>query len=186
MSNMGSYARSGQGSAGVSKSVKARGGSAVEKSSKPEWRSDDEKAMAASSASTMMSEPETTTRQESLSVVERARHGDVSVDKMVVKPTAQPSVPSNIPGAGPQGVPPAEADQMGAFARRGNADMTQTAVNAQTGLATIGPKVASSVARMGGQVRLAPGQIRAWAHPADPAPQASSQVAPVPPAPPVY
>jgi hypothetical protein len=95
----------------------------------------------------------------------RARTGDV--EKQIV-PTPQPRVPSNIPGAGVQGVPPAEADELGAFARRGNVEMQPRIVSAQTGLATHGPAVMSSLARMGGQVKLAPGQFGAWAHPRDP------------------
>jgi hypothetical protein len=73
------------------------------------------------------------------------------------------------------GVPPAEADQMGTFARSGNAAMIPTVVAAQTGLTQFGPAVVSSVARTGGQVRLAPGQFKAWANPQDPTPKASSQ-----------
>lgn len=94
-----------------------------------------------------------------------AREGTISKQ---FEPEKQPRVPSNIPGAGPQGVPPATVDQMGAFARSGNVALIPTIVNAQTGLATHGPALASSLARMGGQVRLAPGQFRAWAHPQDP------------------
>lgn len=167
--SLAGHARSGQGGSNVSKSEVARG--LVEKGKKPPFTSDEE-----------TSTEESTTA--SKSAVERARTGDIS--KMVVKPAPQPSVASNIPGAGPQGVPPAEADGMGAFARNGNANMIPTAVAAQTGLATLGPKVVGSVARMGGQVKLAPGQIRAWAHPTDMTPTASDQVAPVAPAPKVY
>ena len=104
---------------------------------------------------------------------DRARSGDVQ--KMVVTPVPQPAVPSNIPGAAAQGVPPAEADQMSVFARSGNAALIPTVVAAQMGLTQYGPVVVSSVARSGGQVRLAPGQFRAWANPKDPTPQASSQ-----------
>jgi len=104
---------------------------------------------------------------------DRARSGDVQ--KMVVTPVGQPAVPSNIPGAAAQGVPPAEADQMGVFARSGNAALIPTVVAAQTGLTQYGPAVVGSIARTGGQVRLAPGQFRAWANPKDPTPQASSQ-----------
>jgi len=115
-----------------------------------------------------------------------AREGTVQ-KQIPVSP--QPRVPSNIPGAGPQGVPPAEQDEMGAFARRGNADMIPTVVAAQTGLASHGPKVVSSVARMGGHVRLAPGQFRAWANPRDAVALAgtpSNQASSPPPATPVY
>ena len=126
-----------------------------------------------------------------MSKSQRAREGDVNKQ---FTPTGQPRVPSNIPGSGPQGVPPAERDQMAAFARTGNADMIPKVVAAQTGEATHGPALAASLARMGGQVRLAPGQFRAWAHPQDPAPTASDQVTSnpkkpgslPPPAPPVY
>jgi hypothetical protein len=119
-----------------------------------------------------------------------ARSGQVSkqAEGALFEPSPQPRVASDIPGAGPQGVPPAERDELGAFARRGNADMIPQAVAMQTGLASHGPAVAASVARMGGQVRLAPGQFGAWAHPLDPAPKATSDQAPFnpPPAKPVY
>jgi len=132
--------------------------------------------------------------QGKVSKASRARQGDISKQ---FEPSGQPSVSSNIPGAGPQGVPPATVDQMGAFARRGNMEMIPQVVNAQTGLATHGPAIVSSLARMGGQVRLAPGQFRAWAHPMDPSDayaKPSSQVTSQPgkpgslppPAPPVY
>jgi hypothetical protein len=111
--------------------------------------------------------------------------------------TGQPRVSSDIPGSGPQGVPPAEADEMAAFARRGNVEMIPSVVSAQTGLSSHGPALVSSLARMGGQVKLAPGQFRAWAHPVDPVStygQVSEQVSSQPgkpgslppPAPPVY
>lgn len=104
-----------------------------------------------------------------------ARSGNISKQ---VTPSTQPSVPSNIPGAGPQGVPPAESDKMGEFARIGNDALRPTVVSAQTGLAAYGPAVAASVARTGGQVRLAPGQFGAWANPKDAAPKASAQPLP--------
>lgn len=103
--------------------------------------------------------------QGKISKASRAREGDITKQLDAVSP--QPKVPSNIPGSGVQGVPPASADKMGEFARTGNATMIPKIVNAQTGLASQGPAIASSVARMGGQVRLAPGQFRAWAHPRD-------------------
>jgi hypothetical protein len=84
---------------------------------------------------------------------------------MVVKPAAQPSVPSNIPGAAAQGVPPAEADRMGEFSRGGNYGLINTVLAAQTGMTAYGPAVVSSVARSGGQIGVAPGQFGAWAHP---------------------
>jgi hypothetical protein len=90
--------------------------------------------------------------------------------------SAQPSVPSNIPGAGNQGVPPASADHLGEFSRKGNSEMQPTIVSAALGQATYGPKVVGSVAREGGQIKLAPGQFRAWSHPIDPTPKASTQV----------
>jgi hypothetical protein len=127
--------------------------------------------------------------QGKISKASRAREGDIT--KAVTeldKPSPQPKVPSNIPGSGPQGVPPASADKMGEFARTGNATMIPKIVNAQTGLASQGPAIASSVARMGGQVRLAPGQFRAWAHPRDAKQLAkpSDQTKSPPPAKPVY
>jgi hypothetical protein len=94
----------------------------------------------------------------------RAREGDITKQ---FEPDKQPRVPSNIPGSGPQGVPPATADKMAEFARTGNMNLIPTIVNVQTGLATHGPAIVSSLARMGGQVRLAPGQFRVWAHPQD-------------------
>jgi len=126
-----------------------------------------------------------------VSKAQRAREGDVQKQ---YTPTGQPKVPSNIPGSGPQGVPPASRDKMGEFARTGNVQLIPRVVAAQTGLGTQGPKVVSSLARMGGQVRLAPGQFGVWAHPQDPTPKASDQVTSdskkpgslPPPAPPVY
>jgi len=105
-----------------------------------------------------------------------ARSGNIQ--KTVTPPAPQPSVSSNIPGSGPQGVPPATADKMGELARTGNANLRPTVVAAQTGLATYGPADRSSLARMGGQVRVAPGQFGAWAHPKDPTPKTSTQVLP--------
>jgi len=119
--------------------------------------------------------PEETTPGESptpetKSLAAHARSGIVLKQvspKLDMKPD-QPRVASDIPGAGPQGVPPAEADELAAFARRGNLDMKPQAVSAQTGLSSHGPAVRASLARMGGQVRLAPGQFGVWAHPMDP------------------
>lgn len=88
-----------------------------------------------------------------------------TIRKMVTEPSDQPSVPSNIPGAGPQGVPPVEAGDEAAFTREGNVEMRQTAVEVARGMTQYGPAVASSVARTGGQVNLSPGQIGAWANP---------------------
>jgi|GEM_PF-3501384 len=127
--------------------------------------------------------------QGKISKASRAREGDIT--KTVTdldKPSPQPKVPSNIPGSGVQGVPPASADKMGEFARTGNANLIPTIVNAQTGLATHGPAIVSSVARMGGQVKLAPGQFRAWAHPRDAKAltKPSDQTNSPPPAKPVY
>jgi hypothetical protein len=179
MSGLAGHARSGQGSGNVSKAQKARG---IEKAhgGKP-WENGEE-----AEAETPMTDESAPVTEvtEAKALADVARSGNV--DKMVMPPTGQPSVPSNIPGAGPQGVPPAEADEMGAFARRGNADLIPTVVNAQTGLASHGPKVAASVARMGGQVRLAPGQFGAWANPQDPSPKSSDQAASPAPAPRVY
>ena len=106
----------------------------------------------------------------------RARGGDI---RKQYSPTPQPAVPSNIPGAGPAGVPPAVQDRMGEFARSGNPEMRPTVTAAQMGLVQYGPAAVSSIARTGGQVRLAPGQFRAWANPKDPTPQESQQ--PLPP-----
>jgi len=127
-----------------------------------------------------------------VSKAQRAREGDVQ--KQLPATESQPRVPSNIPGSGPQGVPPASRDKMALFARTGNAQLIPRAVAAQTGLGTQGPKIVSSLARMGGQVNLAPGQFGVWAHPQDPTPKASDQVTSdskkpgslPPPAPPVY
>ena len=177
MSGHAGYARSGQGGGNVSKAQKARGVQKAE-GGKP-WESGE-----GTDETTPMS-GESAPVSEAKSLADVARSGNV-VDKMVTPPTGQPSLPSNIPGAGPQGVPPAEADELSAFARRGNADMIPTVVNAQTGLATHGPAVRASLARMGGQVRLAPGQIGAWAHPQDPSPKSSDQAASPAPAPRVY
>lgn len=180
MSGMGSYARSGQGSGNVSKSNKARGIQKAHEGGKP-WENGEESE---AETTPMTDESAPVTAPEAKSLADLARSGNV--DKMVTPPSGQPSVPSNIPGAGPQGVPPAEADELGAFARRGNADMIPTVVSAQTGLATHGPAVRASLARMGGQVRLAPGQFGAWAHPQDPSPKSSDQAASPAPAPRVY
>lgn len=191
MSGLAGYARGGQGG-GVSKSQKAREGT-VQKAGKPfpgaktpfgGDSGDSSGSEDDSSPKTPMTEEATATPAKSMA--EHARSGNVVTEKMVVAPEAQPSVPSNIPGAGAQGVPPAEADELGAFARRGNADMIPTVVNAQTGLATHGPAVVASLARMGGQVQLAPGQFGVWAHPRDPAPKAGGQYGTPAPAPAVY
>jgi hypothetical protein len=88
-----------------------------------------------------------------------------TVEKMLAKPAKQPSVPSNIPGAGPAGVPPAERDHMGDFSRKGNAQLIPTVISVMRGQEAYGPPVASSVARTGGQVRVSPGQFGAWARP---------------------
>jgi hypothetical protein len=156
---LGNYARSGQGSANVSKSKKAREGT-IEKGGKPfpgaatpfGANSDDEGTPA----------EETATEMKSLGSY--ARTGMV----LKVAPMNQPRVASNIPSSDTQGVPDATRDQMGAFARRGNLDNKPKVVAAQTGLGTQGPAVRSSLARMGGQIGLAPGQFGVWAHPQDP------------------
>jgi len=95
----------------------------------------------------------------------KAAHARGEINKMVVKPEQQPAVPSNIPGAASQGVPPAEADRMGEFSRQGNYSMIRTVIAAQTGQTAYGPPVVSSIARSGGQVRVAPGQFGVWARP---------------------
>lgn len=90
-----------------------------------------------------------------------------TIEKMVVKPASQPSVSSNIPGAGPAGVPPADKADMGDMAREGKNIDQKTVVAAQRGQIAYGPKVVASVARTGGQVRVAPGQFGVWAQPMD-------------------
>jgi len=97
--------------------------------------------------------------------VSKAAQARGEVTKMVVKPEGQPAVPSNIPGSGPAGVPPAEADKMGEFARQGNYSLVNTAIAAERGQTAYGPPVAGSVARSGGQIGVAPGQFGAWARP---------------------
>lgn len=77
-------------------------------------------------------------------------------------------------GKAGSGVRPATAG-MGKFARSGNEEMRSKAVAVQTGLASIGPTSVGPIARVGGQVRLAPGQIKAWAHPKDPTPKPTTQ-----------
>ena len=107
-----------------------------------------------------------------------ARTGNVSKGGEVFGTSSQPSVPSNIPNSDSQGVPDASRDQMAALARSGNEAMMSTVVSTTLGEAAYGPKVASSVARTGGQVRLAPNQARNWAAPRDAAPKTSTQVLP--------
>ena len=127
--------------------------------------------------------------QGNISKASRAREGDIAKALTELdKPSPQPKVPSNIPGSGVQGVPPASADKMGEFARTGNVNLIPKVVSAQTGLSSHGPKIASSVARMGGQVNLSPGQIGVWANPKDAKnlAQASDQTKSPPPAKPVY
>ena len=156
---LSNYARSGQGSANVSKSEKARKGTI-------------EKGKAFPGAATPFgggdgddeATPVEETATESKSLGSYARTGMV----LKVAPMNQPRVASNIPSSDTQGVPDATRDQMGAFARRGNLDAKPKVVAAQTGLGTQGPAVRSSLARMGGQIGLAPGQFGVWAHPQDP------------------
>ena len=88
-----------------------------------------------------------------------------TIEKMVVKPASQPSVSSNIPGSGPQGVPSADKADMGELSRSGKNIDPKTVVAAQRGQIAYGPAVVSSVARTGGQVRVAPGQFGVWARP---------------------
>ncbi|HUU60682.1 MAG TPA: hypothetical protein VMZ50_14170 [Phycisphaerae bacterium] len=141
-----SYARSGQAGGGnISKARKARG--------------DVEKGKPFEGAATPFGgeggdEDDVTTPGEpvtkSSAAVLRARGGDLDVEKAG-------GVPDAIGGP-----------SMGAFARGGNAGQQNRAVSVQTGLGSIGPSVAAAVARGGGQVQLAPGQIGVWAHPKDP------------------
>lgn len=177
---LANHARSGQGGGNVSKSDKARGiekGKPFPGAATPIGSSSDSETPNESS-----SDSETTTKK---SMAEHARSGNVIAKQF--ETMKQPSVESNIPGAGPQGVPPAEADEMGAFARQGNANAIPKVVAAQTGEGTVGPAVASSLARMGGQIGLSPGQIGVWAHPKEGVPAAPSTQANNPaPAPRVY
>lgn len=155
---LGNYARTGQDSANVSKSKKARKGTI-------------EKGKAFPGAATPFgadSDDEATPAEET--ATEMKTLGSYARTGMVLKvaPMNQPRVASNIPSSDTQGVPDATRDQMGSFARRGNLDAKPKVVAAQTGLGTQGPAVRSSLARMGGQIGLAPGQFGVWAHPLDP------------------
>jgi hypothetical protein len=158
---LGKYARSGQGSANVSKSKKAREGT-IEKGGKP-FPGAATPFGAKDDGDNDEATPAEETEMKSLG--DYARSGNVVLK---VAPMNQPRVASNIPGSDSQGVPAATRDEMGAFARRGNLDNKPKVVAAQTGLGTQGPAVASSLARMGGQIGLAPGQFGVWAHPTDP------------------
>jgi len=62
------------------------------------------------------------------------------------------------------GVPDANG-KMGTFAMSGNENMTSKVVSVMRGQTGTGPKNAAGVARGGGQIGLAPGQIGAWAQP---------------------
>jgi len=97
--------------------------------------------------------------------VGRARNGDANITKAVFGVDPQPSVPANgIPAADSQGVPSAETGpSMAAFTREGNQELVPTIIASARGQKTYGPKTVSSVARTGGQVRVAPGQFGAWA-----------------------
>jgi len=97
--------------------------------------------------------------------VSKARKARGEISKMVTKPADQPPVDSNIPNAGPAGVPPAEADKMADLARQGNNADARKVIAVERGETAYGPKVVSSVARSGGQVGVAPGQFGAWARP---------------------
>lgn len=198
MSGLAGYARGGQGHGNVSKSKKARSGNiekakkggadpkgapfdADEVLETPDGGKIDRgpnpqmgKALAPPAGAEggvtpFGHEPSETTPSESptpeKSLAARARSGIVLKQ---VAPDQQPNVSSNIPGSDSQGVPAATRDELGALARRGNLDLTPQVVGAQTGLGTHGPAVRSSLARMGGQVGLAPGQFGVWAHPKDP------------------
>jgi hypothetical protein len=88
-----------------------------------------------------------------------------TIEKMIVKPAAQPSVSSNIPGAASQGVPSADTADMGDMSRAGGNIEPSKVVAAQRGEVAYGPAVVASVARTGGQVRVAPGQFGVWAKP---------------------
>lgn len=62
------------------------------------------------------------------------------------------------------GVPDADA-KMGTFALSGNENMTSKVVSVMRGQTGTGPATVGGVARGGGQIGLAPGQIGAWANP---------------------
>lgn len=148
------YARSGQAGGNVSKARKARGEAAVEKVNTNEDKPFEDAATpfgGAGDEGDVTTPGETATPMtKSSEAVLRARGGDVAVEKAG-------GVPDAIGGP-----------SMGAFARGGNAGQQKTAVSVQTGLGSIGPSVAAAVARGGGQVQLAPGQIGVWAQPKDP------------------
>jgi hypothetical protein len=157
MSGLAGYARGGQGSGNVSKAQKARG--TVEKAGKPFPEAATPFGEEGEEGATTPNEPTT----KSLAV-----HARAGIVLKQIAPDKQPSVPSNIPGSDSQGVPGAERDEMGALARSGNVDQAPKVVAAQTGLGSHGPAIRSSLARMGGQIGLSPGQFGAWAHPMDP------------------
>jgi hypothetical protein len=182
---LANHARSGQGGGNISKSDKARGiekGKPFPGAATPIGSDESSDSEASETPMESSSDSETTTKK---SMAEHARSGNVIAKQF--ETVKQPSVASNIPGSGPQGVPPADADEMGAFARQGNANAIPKVVAAQVGEGTVGPAVASSLARMGGQVGLSPGQIGVWAHPKEGVPAPSSTQANNPaPAPRVY
>ena len=116
-----------------------------------------------------------------ISKSDRARTGDIitkdgNKDAAFPAPEKQPSVPSNIPGAAAQGVPLGDKANLGEFARKGNGDCESKVVSMQMGMTESGPKWAASVARMGGQVQLAPGQLGAWGQSESGEPKKSDQV----------
>ncbi len=150
-----SYARSGQtGGGNVSKARKARGEAAVEKVNTNEDKPFEGAATPfghdEEGCEDVTTPGEPVTKSSPSAAVLRARGGDLDVEKAG-------GVPDAIGGP-----------SMGAFARGGNLGQQKTAVSVQTGLGGIGPKVAAAVARGGGQVQLAPGQIGVWAQPKDP------------------
>lgn len=96
----------------------------------------------------------------------KARGGNVTLSKALpasmVAAKSEGSVTSNIPGAGPQGVPDVTAKDGEHMARAGNADQAELTVQMARGQVTYGPQNSSAVARTGGQVGLSPNQVGAW------------------------
>ena len=101
-----------------------------------------------------------------VSIAKAAREGQGTISKMIVEPAEQPAVPSNIPGSDSSGVPPASPSDLAAFTRTGaDVGIRRKTVAAMRGQLNYGPDLASSVARTGGQVQVAPGQFGVWSRP---------------------
>lgn len=96
-----------------------------------------------------------------------ARNGMINkvIGDPLYTPEEQPEVASQgIPEAGPQGVPDAiDGPSMAEFTRDGNEELRNVVVAAARGEQAYGPSIVSSVARTGGQVRVAPSQFGVWA-----------------------